>query len=1014
MALLQVMLEALTGAQTELVIFIFAICAHAVLFGGYRIRPMVAPKRKKVIEGRGPEGAGRPSQPPNSAPLVRIARQLLQADIQKLTSELQAQLLSMAPEDTCNALAGMLQHFGKTASAELLAAVRAVLKGRQLLPTAHLGALLLRGYAGLGLCAEFQELRAELEVAGACPPAAALLGLKAALVAGDLAAALKRLRGLAPLLGPGGGSTASAAPQQLLQQLMQLASKHGQLPELLQEFKKCTLLTSTTVEALLAECVQQGEPAVLCEVRKLARAKGIELTDRAYAMLVRAAVDAEEAERLFAEAARRKAVGNQALMAAVDSAFAHGSEALATAALQHPCNPSPELGAALLHLVAKGPRPVEDRDCAVLDVYSERLVGVDILVDLDAGRLVAEAALCKGRSEVLRQLLAAAAADTPRQVALLKSFGSERRLQEATRVFEACPEKTTSLYNALLDACIECQHMGAAEKILQEATSTKMADVVTYNTIIKKHIQRGDLHLARGAISSMRAAGGSLAPNCVTFNELIDATISVDSRAAWGIVNEMEAFGVQPNSVTCSILMKSIQRGTKPAEVERTLKFVDSLSDLTDEVLLSSICEACIRAGCFDLLKEQLERQSKNKGLELNSAHTFGSVIRAYGFVQDIQGAWSMWNQMRTRNIIPTSITIGCMVEALVQNGDPDAGHVLIRGLLAEPRMRPLVNAIIYCSVLKGYCHQKRFERVWVAYEEMRTEKLQFSIVTYNALIDACARGCEMSRVQPLLEEMSRQGIEPNIVTYSTVLKGYCQEGRLTMAFKLLKDMKKTADFRPDEITYNTLIDGCARRGLYDQGMSVLAEMQEAGVVPSAFTLSVLVKLAARSGKPEEASKVCENLARKYHIRLNVYVYNNLLNASTSCKSMERAFELLERMLHEGVRPDARTYTLMLRGCISVGAAEDAAGLLRGAAGLLGAPPRLAAAAACGGAPLQPRGELAVEVVSEVLEGIAGSCGRELLAVRLLHELRRAPGAAVRVDPRLSRAWAARVGASAF
>merc|ERR1719221_1027350 len=157
--------------------------------------------------------------------------------------------------------------------------------------------------------------------------------------------------------------------------------------------------------------------------------------------------------------------------------------------------------------------------------------------------------------------------------------------------------------------------------------------------------------------------------------------------------------------------------------------------------------------------------------------------------------------------------------------------------------MRPLLNSVIYSSVLKGFSHQKRFDCFWNVHQEMVRERMEFSITTYNTLIDACARNCEMVRVPKFLDDMAKLKIEPNVITYSTILKGYCQENRLDQAFDLLEDMKKTRQFTPDEIAYNTLLDGCARHGYYDKGMAVLKDMQVTGVAPSSFTLSVLVKL---------------------------------------------------------------------------------------------------------------------------------------------------------------------------
>jgi len=61
------------------------------------------------------------------------------------------------------ALEELLEGIGRAASPELLAAVREVLRLRGLNLSVRLGELLLRGYLGLHLQSEFQEVFAELE-----------------------------------------------------------------------------------------------------------------------------------------------------------------------------------------------------------------------------------------------------------------------------------------------------------------------------------------------------------------------------------------------------------------------------------------------------------------------------------------------------------------------------------------------------------------------------------------------------------------------------------------------------------------------------------------------------------------------------------------------------------------------------------------------------------------------------------------------------------------------------------
>ena len=81
------------------------------------------------------------------------------------------------------------------------------------------------------------------------------------------------------------------------------------------------------------------------------------------------------------------------------------------------------------------------------------------------------------------------------------------------------------------------------------------------------------------------------------------------------------------------------QRSSKSADVEKTFTIVDSMSYTVDEVLHSSVCEACIRAGQIDLLRQRLVPQRGERGIQGRSAHALGRMIRAYGCVGDPGGA---------------------------------------------------------------------------------------------------------------------------------------------------------------------------------------------------------------------------------------------------------------------------------------------------------------------------------------------------------------------------------------
>jgi len=277
----------------------------------------------------------------------------------------------------------------------------------------------------------------------------------------------------------------------------------------------------------------------------------------------------------------------------------------------------------------------------------------------------------------------------------------------------------------------------------------------------------------------------------------------------------------------------------------------------------------------------------------------------------------------------------------------------------------------------------------------MRAEKIVFALSTYNTLIDACARACEMASVQALLEEMATENLTPNIITYGAILKGYCQKNLLDEALELFNDML-TSGIEPDEIVFNTLLDGCARQGLYERGMKLFQRMKDSGVKPSNYTLSVLVKLANRGKKLDRAFQICDELTSQYSFRLNVHVFANLVQACTQHNQLRRGIDTLVRMVQERVRPDTRTYSLLLKSCVENREGKQAEGLLRAAMGLSGVHPQLEAFSKSA---LQAQGGLPGDLVSEILQGLMDDCKEEKATAALLVELAKIPG--LKLDPKL-------------
>merc|ERR550514_1392699 len=509
--------------------------------------------------------------------------------------------------------------------------------------------------------------------------------------------------------------------------------------------------------------------------------------------------------------------------------------------------------AAVLAFAACG---LHERAC---NVYEGEMAPRDIALDTRLRSVLLQAATQSGRTSLVQVLSEGAASDVEKHATMIKSCGSQRNLQGAKRVFDNLKRSgmpmNSLIYNCLIDACMQCGDAEAALEHFEQMKQLDLADMVSYNTVLKAHLRLGRFEEARALLKEMASRG--LPGNQVTYNEFLRAlTASKDRRAVWTLVDDMQASQVAPDAATCSILLRSLTEHSYNTDVTRTVRLLQHMEDPMDEVLFSSAAETFIRIRRLDQLSELLSHlQETNASLAL-TAPCYGSMIKAYGNAGDVDHVWQLWREMIKCGVRPTSITVGCTVDALVKNGRVEDAWSLVQELSQDEDRRHYVNTVIYSTVLKGFAAARKPARIFSVLAEMRKSGVPCNTITYNTMIDACARcGC-MDKVPPLLEEMKRDHVELDVITYSTLVKGYCHAGDVDKAFKVLAELKSDGKLAPDEILYNSLLDGCAKQCRVDDAVRLLEDMRDCGVVPSNFTLSIMVKLMGRARRLDEAFQI--------------------------------------------------------------------------------------------------------------------------------------------------------------
>lgn len=511
--------------------------------------------------------------------------------------------------------------------------------------------------------------------------------------------------------------------------------------------------------------------------------------------------------------------------------------------------------------------------------------------------------------------------------AKIKSLGQVHQdLAHATQAFNRYLSTGTGLNvfvcNCYLEACVKCGDIDKAITHFRFMKSKGVLDVVSYNTLLKAYLAKGRAAEAEQLMQSMAAAG--IQANKVTYNELLNSQ-ATDNHSVWRIVDEMRKVGVKPNAVTGSILVKTLSRtGHIPSsqELRRIADLVKDNEEPLDEVFLAVMAEACIKAKDLDLLHDILSTYRGTGGSMQNIATSLISVmIKAFGAAGRIDKVRWLWAEMQNSDSRFTSISLGCMVEALVSSGHPEEAWELVHEQQQLKDRRCLVNTVIYSTVMKGFACQHNMEKVFAVYQEMLRENIISNTITYNTVFEACAKCAlnpgTMAYIPILLKDMQTFGIKADVITYSTIIKALCMGDEMDKAFKILKEMKTTANLWPDEITFNSMLDSCARKHRTDDAMAILAEMRQAGIAPSNITLSILVKLLGGQKRVGVAFQLVNDLSREFSIRPNVQVYTCLASSCFKNRQTKQALHLHNEMVELGCEVDAKFYGVLVQGCIA-------------------------------------------------------------------------------------------------
>ena len=341
--------------------------------------------------------------------------------------------------------------------------------------------------------------------------------------------------------------------------------------------------------------------------------------------------------------------------------------------------------------------------------------------------------------------------------------------------------------------------------------------------------------------------------------------------------------------------------------------------------------------------------RNKSSGDKANAEAS--TLIKEFGRKGDLNACWGIWDNLvasSKTSLIPNEITLGCMVDALVSNQEVLHAESLVN----EWKYQISPNTVVYSTLIHGWAKQNDAKRALAIFNQMQAEGVPCNAVTYNCMIHACVRVGDMQGSLDLLYSMGGGSVVADKFTYSTIIKGYCGRGEIENAIFLFDEMLGQ-NLIPDLVIYNTLLDGCVKTRFHDVCDKLLDDMvNEWGISPNSYTLSILIKRFGRQGDLLKAFELVDQLPRQFAFRANAHVWTCLISACISHGRLATAESVFSAMsgrptliaqeapeeqecigralqLAGLCPPDAKTYETLALGYSRYGHTERAAELVR-------------------------------------------------------------------------------------
>lgn len=318
--------------------------------------------------------------------------------------------------------------------------------------------------------------------------------------------------------------------------------------------------------------------------------------------------------------------------------------------------------------------------------------------------------------------------------------------------------------------------------------------------------------------------------------------------------------------------------------------------------------------GTFDEATEAVRifQRALSEGVE-PSVFLYNAVIGKLGKARRIDDCLFYFGDMQAKNIRPSSVTYGTLVNALCRTSEERFAEEMFDEMESMPNYRP--RAAPYNSIIQYFLNTKRDRsKVLSYYERMKMRGIKPTSHTYKLLIEANAslEPVNLSAAEAILEEMKVAGIQPEAVHYGTLIhaKG-CVMHDMDAARATFDSVVANGSIRVTDNLYQNLLESMVANHLVAETDAIVNDMRARRVNMTAYIANTLIHGWAGEGDISKAKSIYGSLGRE---RREPSTYEAMTRAYLAGGDQEGARGVVKEMLSKGYPAAVAEKVLVLVG----------------------------------------------------------------------------------------------------